>query len=88
MTLLRPLQLILLVKLLYLALYLAPQTVTAGETIDIGSRRELLLDEHLIEQLTGKARLRLHHPVPTDDVFVHDTPWEGNRTLYLSLIHI
>lgn len=85
MTLLRPLQLILLVKLLYLALYLAPQTVTADETIDIGSRRELLLDEHLIEQLTGQARLRLHHPVPTDDVFVHDTPWEGNRTLYYTI---
>ncbi|MEE3372302.1 MAG: hypothetical protein VX346_23405 [Planctomycetota bacterium] len=89
MPLQRPPQLLLLVELLYSALYLAlnlaPLTATGGETIDIGSRRELLLDEHLIEQLTGSARLRLHHPVPTDDVFVHDTPWEGNRTLYYSI---
>ena len=31
---------------------------------DIGSRRELFVDEHLIERLTGEARLRLHEPKP------------------------
>jgi hypothetical protein len=57
----------------------------AAEPIDIGSRRELFVDEYLIERMTRGARLRLHRPVETDDIFVHDTPWEGNRTLYYTI---
>jgi len=57
----------------------------AVQAIDIGSRRELFVDEYLIERMTAGARLRLHRPVETDDVFVHDTPWEGNRTLYYTM---
>ena len=55
------------------------------KVIDIGSRRELFIDEYLIESMTGAARLRLHQPAETDDVFVHDTLWEGNRTMYYSI---
>ena len=47
----------------------------AGAT-DIGSRRELFVDEALVERVTGKAELRLHQPVPQEIVIVHDAPWE------------
>ena len=53
-----------------------------AEPIDIGSRRELFVDDHLVERISGRARLRLHRPVETDDVFVHDTAWEGSRSMY------
>lgn len=55
-------------------------TAAAGaesNVIDIGSRRELFVDEHLIEKLDG-ARLVLHHPTTRHDTVDHDLPWEGN----------
>ncbi len=70
--------------LFVLLLFALPFPVRAEEPIDIGSRRELFVDRHLIDRLDG-ARLALHRPVETDDVFVHDTPWEGNRTLYYTI---
>jgi hypothetical protein len=53
--------------------------------IDIGSRRELFVDDHLIEQLRGRAELRLHHPRPREVVIVHDEPWEGTGSGYHSI---
>ncbi|MDP7302070.1 MAG: hypothetical protein QGG09_03155, partial [Pirellulaceae bacterium] len=64
---------------------LLDQRLPAVEPLEIGSRRELFVDHHLIDQVKGGARLRLHRPRETDDVFVHDTPWEGNRTLYYTI---
>jgi hypothetical protein len=55
--------------------------VIASEPIDIGTRRELFVDEYLIEHMQG-ARLQLHHPVPRDVAVVHDTDWEGNTCGY------
>ena len=52
----------------------------AAEPVDIGSRRELFVDDHLIEQLTGNAELRLHHPTPREIAIVHDAPWEGTAS--------
>ena len=46
--------------------------------IDIGTRRELFVDDFLIERLTGAAELRLHHPEPRELVLVLDAPWEGS----------
>ncbi|MEZ6071548.1 MAG: hypothetical protein R3C10_15100 [Pirellulales bacterium] len=46
--------------------------------IDIGSRRELFVDDHLIERMTGAIELVLHHPTPREVVVVHDAPWEGS----------
>jgi len=54
-------------------------------TIDIGSRRELFVDDFLIEKLVGKAELRLHHPEPREIVLVHDAPWEGSGSGYHSV---
>jgi len=50
-------------------------------TIDIGSRRELFVDDFLIDRRVG-AELRLHHPTPREIVMVHDAPWEGSGCGY------
>ena len=55
------------------------------DVTDIGSRRELFVDGALIERLSGKAELRLHHPVPKDIALIHDAPWEGSGSGYHSI---
>lgn len=54
--------------------------------IEIGSRRELFVDEHLIERVTGGARLRLHRPRMREVVVEHDKPWEGNTSGYHTIL--
>lgn len=46
--------------------------------IDIGSRLELFIDDHLIGHMSSSAELRLHRPVPQEVVLLTDAPWEGN----------
>jgi hypothetical protein len=58
--------------------------VLAAEPIDIGSRRELFVDEHLIARLEGAA-LKLHKPEAKDVVITCDAPWEGNTSAYFTL---
>jgi len=53
-----------------------------GAIPDIGSRRELFVDDFMIERLAGKAELRLHQPTPREVVFVFDAPWEGSGSGY------
>ncbi len=62
----------------------AAAPVTADVT-DIGSRRELFVDQALVDRLVGKAELRLHHPVPQEIALVHDAPWEGSGSGYHSI---
>jgi hypothetical protein len=70
--------------LLVLALPIAlPQ---AAGPIDVGSRRELFVDDYLIERLEGRAQLRLHRPVPREVSLVSDAPWEGNDCIYLTVL--
>lgn len=57
----------------------------AGEPIDIGSRRELFIDSHLIDRLGGGAEQRLHHPVPREIALIHDAAWEGTGSGYHSI---
>ena len=49
---------------------------------NIGSQRELFLDRVLIQNITGQAELRLHHPERCEIALVHDAPWEGNGSGY------
>ena len=51
----------------------------------IGDRLELMLDNALIDSMSGDARLMLHHPVPREIVFRTDAPWEGNASSYQSV---
>lgn len=63
---------------------LASTTLTA-EPIDLGSRRELFVDDVLVDQLVGGAQAVLHHPQPQDIAIVHDAPWEGSGSGYHSV---
>ena len=63
-----------------------PITAAAGEPVDIGSRLELLVDDHLIQTMQG-ATLRMHHPVPREVCLVFDRPWEGNACHYVTTFH-
>ena len=52
------------------------------ESRDIGSRREMFVDNFMVDELTGGARLRLHRPQPEGVSLVFDRPWEGNSCGY------
>jgi len=52
-----------------------------GDTVLIGTQRELFVDAYLVEDLSG-AQLVLHHPVPREIAIVHDKPWEGGTCAY------
>ncbi|MFP6763123.1 MAG: hypothetical protein VB858_05885 [Planctomycetaceae bacterium] len=67
-------------------LFPVPALLHAAEPIDIGTRRELFVDSHMIGRLDHVER-RLHHPVPRDTAIVHDAPWEGAGSGYHSVIH-
>ncbi|MEO7649803.1 MAG: hypothetical protein ABIZ80_05000 [Bryobacteraceae bacterium] len=55
----------------------AAQTESRSTPVNIGSRLELLVDEHLIDKFNGGARLRMHQPERREIAIVHDAPWEG-----------
>jgi hypothetical protein len=71
---------ILLSLLLSPAIY--PQDVIGDRILEIGDRRELFLDDFLIEKMAGDAKLFLHKPVMREVVMVHDEPWEGSTCGY------
>ncbi|MHB8864240.1 MAG: glycoside hydrolase family protein [Pirellulaceae bacterium] len=58
---------------------------TAAESIEIGSRRELFVDDYLIATRQGDLHLELHHPIRRELVFKTDAPWEGNAAAYQSV---
>lgn len=55
-----------------------------ARAIAIGSRRELFVDDFLIETLRGAA-ITPHNPEPREVVLVFDAPWEGNTSAYVTL---
>ena len=56
-----------------------------GVPIDVGSRLELMIDDHLIARLSGGVALHLNTPIPREVVMVTDEPWEGNACGYFSV---
>lgn len=64
---------------IYLARVELPEAVA-----DIGSRRELLVDDFLVAE-KSKTELHMHQPVPQEVVITCDAPWEGNISAYYSL---
>jgi len=54
------------------------------DSVDIGSRLELFVDDHLIEDMEG-VELRLHTPRSGGKVLVFDQPWEGNTSWQLGV---
>lgn len=64
---------------------LCPILLAAADPIDIGSRRQLFVDRHLIESATG-VELRLATPVDAGPAIVMDKPWEGAFSGYFTVI--
>lgn len=52
--------------------------------IDIGSRRELFVDEFLIADWRG-VEWRLHSPIPREVAVVFDKPWEGSGSNFATV---
>lgn len=63
---------------------LSSPIVSAEEPLRLGTRRELMVDEHLIGEMQGVA-LKLHTPQAQDVALVCDAPWEGNTSGYFTL---
>ena len=61
------------------------RNVPVGEVTEIGSRRELFVDDALVASVSGDLALRLHRPTPREVVIVHDAPWEGAGSGYHSV---
>ncbi len=60
----------------------------AAEPIQLGkygTQRELFVDNHLIDKLTGDAKQHLHRPEPKDVILTTDKPWEGNTCAYYTI---
>jgi len=55
------------------------------EPIDLGVRRELFVDDYLIEEMAG-ARLALQHPQRLEVAFHCDAAWEDNVAGFKSLV--
>ena len=76
-------------KLLILCGLLAPLACTSPpevrEPLDVGSRRQLLLDEAWFDHIEG-VELTLHRPVPRETVIQCDRPWEGKSLHYTSVL--
>ena len=62
-------------------------SIIIGATMTIvNAQRELLWDMEHITEMTGGAKLTLHHPVFREVAIVHDAPWEGNVCCYHTVI--
>ena len=53
--------------------------------VEIGNRRELFVDDFLIDSLDG-TRLALHAPRPAEKVLTLERPWEGIYSGYFTVI--
>lgn len=61
-------------------------TLTAGEPLAIGDRRELFVDRLLIDKADG-VTLQLQRPQPGGIALKFDQPWEGQVSGYVTVIH-
>ena len=64
---------------------LPAKDATAPGVIALGSRRELFVDDFLIERMSG-AELELHSPIRAETVLTFDKPWEGPTCGFFSVI--
>ncbi len=52
--------------------------MTEPTLLQLGQRRELMVDRYLIDQTHGRVAQHLHQPVPRQIALHTDQPWEGN----------
>ncbi|MEO2013564.1 MAG: hypothetical protein ABGZ53_04260 [Fuerstiella sp.] len=57
----------------------------SAETIELGNRLELFVDDHLIDVTEGDVSRQLIRPEPQEVVFETGKPWEGNTSGYYTV---
>lgn len=60
-------------------------SAAAADVAQLGDRRELFVDRHLIDAVSGGARLELHAPTPADVAIRFDSPWDGPYSAYVTV---
>ena len=58
---------------------------TSDNYVNIGSRRELFVDRHVIDEMNS-VRFKLHEPRPGGVAVRYDKPWEGPQAFYTTVI--
>ena len=58
--------------------------IEAADVVGIGSRRELFVDDYLVDKTTNASRM-LNRPIPREVALIHDQPWEGAASYYHSV---
>jgi len=53
--------------------------------VQINNRRELFIDDYLIDTVKGNVSLRLHPPVRREIAFRTNLPWEGSMCAYMTV---
>jgi hypothetical protein len=66
-------------------LTLSPLYAGDNDIIDIGSRLELFVDHHMIDEMNG-VRLQMHHPREEGIALRFDKPWEGEFSAYITVL--
>lgn len=56
------------------------------EVIDIGTDRQLFVDDYIIDTENTDAQLTSHSPVMKEEIFKTDLPWEGNSCDFYVII--
>ena len=75
-----------LFKKLYLVIsFFLFQSAVTAQIVDLGSNRELFVDDYLIDHLKG-AELVMHSPIDQGEVFQFEKPWEGAFSAYFTII--
>ncbi|MCA9064562.1 MAG: hypothetical protein KDA96_15935 [Planctomycetaceae bacterium] len=64
------------------------ERAVAGEkaVYEIGDRRELFVDDFLIDGQSGHVRRQLQHPSPREVVLQLNQPWEGETSAYFAMV--
>tara|TARA_R110001632_G_scaffold58252_1_gene141973 strand:+ start:601 stop:2037 length:1437 start_codon:yes stop_codon:yes gene_type:complete len=62
-----------------------PFSVFGQDLIELGDKREIFVDEYLIDTLDGVEIVK-HTPVDEGPVLTFDNPWEGNFSGYTTII--
>jgi len=72
-------------RYILLTVFIFIHSFIIAQIIDIGSDRELFVDNYLVEDLK-EASLELQHPVDEGEVLQFDLPWEGAFSAYVTII--
>jgi len=70
-----------------LALFASPAFAGSPEAIDLGDRRELFVDRHLVDRMEN-LRIELARPRDEGVAFAFDKPWEGPFSGYCTILTV